>query len=73
MSGSRQSNQESWWEYLEAARRKIKIARYHLARLGAEEAALARRPEGVSIPAQASFEGVLYGNCSAGIRNRHVG
>jgi hypothetical protein len=58
------ASEDGWYAYLEAAQRKILIARYHSSLL---RSALTEQPPGASatIPVQASFEGMLSAMVSA--------
>ncbi|MDA8358845.1 MAG: hypothetical protein M0Z95_21690 [Actinomycetota bacterium] len=46
-----------WWDYLDAASRKVKIARYHAEKL---DALLQSGAAATTVAVQAHFEGVLY-------------
>jgi hypothetical protein len=65
MNGREGSDREGWREYTKAARRKIRIAQYHLGSLEEHEGAPGHYHEEVPIPIQASFEGILYATIAA--------
>lgn len=61
--------EESWREYLHAARRKVDMAGYHLEELRKHMSASQVTPD-PPIPVQAHFEGVLY--CSIAAQDQCV-